>query len=108
MNKERINEILKIAKGLKMTIINMGWDDPTRIGNRLRVTDVESGKEVTVHGTVTYDHYRWGSDFVATPEEEWQQWGTVDELAELGDRVIVEVENLDYYNKVEVVESWSL
>jgi len=108
MRKEKINKILNDAKGLKMTVTNMGWDSPTRIGTRLQVTDVETGKYVTVHGTVTYDYYRWGSDFVAPPEDEWRQWGTVSELAELGDRVIIEVESLGYNNKIEVIESWSL
>jgi len=108
MKKEKIEKILEKASSLKMTVSNMGWDSPTRIGTRLRVTDVDTGKQVTVHGTVAYNSYRWGSDFIATPEEEWHHWGTVDELAELGDRVIIEVESLNDYDETEVIESWSL
>jgi len=107
MDNKLIEAIKELAKNKKMTIQNMGWDDPTYYGDRIKVTDIESGKTVNVYGKVDYPYFRWGDDYTSSLEDEWAERGTEKELKKLSNKVLIEEESLYYDEEPEITASYT-
>jgi len=107
MDDKLIEAIKELAKDKKMTIQNMGWDDPAYYGDRIKVTDIESGKTVNVYGEVDYPYFRWGDDYTSSSEDEWAERGTEKELKELSNKVLIEVQSLYYDEEPKILASYT-